>query len=273
MTYLEKIKKTTQFLKENISFEPKIGVILGTGLGGLVNDIEIIQEFAYNDIPHFPIATIESHSGRLIFGVLEGKQIVCMQGRFHYYEGYDMKEVTFPVRVMRLLGVETLFVSNAAGSTNADIEKGDLVIIDDHINLHLESPLRGPNLDEFGPRFVDLIAPYSQKLGNRAMEIAKEHGFGAHKGVYASVAGPHLETRAEYVYLNRIGADCVGMSTVPEVIVAVHCGIEVFAVSVITDKAIPIEELEPVTIESVIAVALQAEPKMTTIIKELIKDV
>ena len=175
MTYFEKIKATTQFLKEKISFEPEVGIILGTGLGGLVNDIEILHEFAYSGIPNFPESTVESHDGKLLFGNLEGKKVVCMQGRFHYYEGYDMKEVTFPIRVMKLLGVQILMISNAAGSTNADIEKGDLVIIDDHINLHIESPLRGPNLDEFGPRFPDLIEPYSKRLNALALDLSLIH--------------------------------------------------------------------------------------------------
>ncbi len=270
MNLMDQLRETSAFIKSKVKTSAQLGIILGTGLGNLINDIEIKDELKYEDIPHFPVSTVESHKGRLIFGMLEGKEVMVMQGRFHYYEGYSMDEVTFPVRVMKLLGVKTLFVSNVSGSTNANINKGDLVILDDHINLQPESPLRGPNLDELGPRFPDLIAPYSKRLGDKAMEIAAKHQFKAHKGVYVSVPGPHLETRAEYVYLNKIGADCVGMSTVPEVIVGVHCGLEIFAISVITDKAIPIEELEPLVLEDVIAVAMQAEPKMTTVIKELI---
>lgn len=271
MNYVDKVKETTAFIQDKVNFKGSIGIILGTGLAGLVSEINIDHQLDYEDIPHFPVSTVESHKGKLIFGTLEGKKVMCMQGRFHYYEGYDMKEVTFPVRVMKWMGVETLLVSNISGSTNADIQKGDLVLIEDHINLHLESPLRGPNLDEFGPRFPDLIAPYSRRLINIAKKVAKEHGIRAHEGVYSSVAGPHLETRAEYVYLNKIGADCVGMSTVPEVIVGVHCGMEIFAVSAITDKAIPIEELEPVVIDEIIKIAIEAEPKLTTIVRNVIK--
>lgn len=271
---MKQLKETVAFIKEQTNnFEAKLGIILGTGLGNLVNDIDIAHTLAYENIPNFPVSTVESHKGKLIFGTLEGKAVVVMQGRFHYYEGYSMKEVTFPVRVMKLLGIETLFVSNVSGSTNAAINKGDLVIIDDHINLHYENPLRGQQYSEMGPRFPDMIDPYSKRLGDKAMEIVMKHGYAAHKGVYASLPGPNLETRAEYVHLNRIGGDIVGMSTVPEVIVAVHCGLEIFAISVVTDKGFPPEELEPVTLEEVVAVALATEPKMTAVIKELIGEV
>lgn len=268
---MEKIKETSTFLKEKIDFEPELGIILGTGLGNLIKDIDIKFEFPYEEIPNFPVSTVESHKGKLIFGTIGGKKAVVMQGRFHYYEGYNMKEVTFPVRVMKMLGIKTMLVSNVAGSTNADINKGDLVIIDDHIYLQPENPLRGANLDEMGPRFPDLSQPYSERLKSAAMDIAQKMAYIAHRGVYASVQGPNLETRAEYDWLNTIGADLVGMSTVPEVLVGVHCGLEIFAISVITDKGIPSSELEPVTVEEVIAVAMEAEPKMTNVIRELIE--
>ncbi len=269
---MQQLKETVGFIQDKTEgFQPELGIILGTGLGNLVNDIEVAYALSYEDLPHFPISTVESHTGRLIFGTLRGKKVVVMQGRFHYYEGYNMKEVTYPVRVMKLLGIQTLFVSNVSGSTNVSIEKGDLVIIDDHINMHYENPLRGQQYKEMGPRFPDMSEPYSKRLGDEAMNIAEKHGFRAHKGVYVSLPGPNLETRAEYLHLNKIGGDIVGMSTVPEVIVGVHCGLEIFAISVVTDKAMPIEELEVVTVEEVIAVAMEAEPKMTTVIKELIE--
>jgi len=265
-----KLNEAVAFIKAETDFLPEKGIILGTGLGNLVKDIAIEKTIDYEQIPHFPLSTVEGHTGRLIFGELSGKKVVCMQGRFHYYEGYDMKQVTFPVRVMKLLGIDQIFISNVSGSVNADIEKGDLVIIKDHIYLQYENPLTGANLDEMGPRFPDMSEPYNQNLIKRAMQIADNKGFRAHKGVYASVPGPNLETKAEYNYLNIIGADIVGMSTVPEVIVAVHCGLEVFAISVVTDKNFPISEVEKVTVEEVIKIALEAEPKMTSVVKELL---
>ncbi len=266
-----KIKEATAFINKQIgNFTLDAGIILGTGLGGLVNDIDIQHSISYEEIPHFPVSTVEGHSGRLIFGQLSGKNVVVMQGRFHFYEGYNMKQVTFPVRIMSLLGIQKLIVSNVSGSTNAKIEKGDLVFIKDHIYLQYENPLTGKNLDEFGPRFPDMSQPYSLRLIEKAKKIASNHNFSFYEGVYASVPGPNLETKAEYNYLNIIGGDIVGMSTAPEVIVGVHCGMEIFAISVVTDKNFPIEEVEPVTVEEVIAIALEAEPKMTTVVKELL---
>jgi len=270
MNWMDKINETTDYIKSKVDFSPTLGIILGTGLGNLIQDIDVKFELPYDTIPNFPVSTVESHKGKLIFGVLENKNVVVMQGRFHYYEGYDMKEVTFPVRIMKMLGISTLFVSNVSGSTNIDIKKGSLVVIDDHINMHYDNPLRGKNLDEMGPRFPDMSQPYSERLKSKAMEIAKDNAFVAHRGVYVSLPGPNLETKAEYLYLNKIGGDIVGMSTVPEVVVAIHCGIEVFAISVITDESMPIENLKPVTLDEVIAVAAEAEPKMTKVIKELI---
>lgn len=267
---LEKLQETVQHIRQQTDFQPRFGIILGTGLGNLVNDIDIRHEINYDTIPHFPVSTVESHKGRLIFGYIGSQPVVAMQGRFHYYEGYSMVQVTFPVRVMKMLGIETLFISNAAGSTNPHINTGDLMIIKDHINLHPENPLRGQNFPELGPRFPDMSQPYQRALVTKGMEIAKKNCITCHTGVYAGIQGPNLETVAEYVYLHRMGADAVGMSTVPEVLVAVHSGLPVFAISVITDKGYPPEEVEEVTIEKVIAVALEAEPKMTTIMRELI---
>ena len=226
-TYLEKIKETSSFIRDAVGEIPEIAVILGTGLGDLVNHIEIRKELDYHTIPNFPISTVEGHSGKLIFGMLGGKYIMAMQGRFHYYEGYDMKEVTFPVRVMRELGIKTLFVSNASGGTNADFEIGDLMIITDHINYFPEHPLRGKNIP-YGPRFPDMSEAYNKELIRKAKEIAKEKGIKVQQGVYIGTQGPTFETPSEYKLFHILGADAVGMSTVPEVIVANHCGIKVF---------------------------------------------
>jgi purine-nucleoside phosphorylase len=267
---LQSIYSTTEYIKRRIGeFEPEIGIILGTGLGGLVNDIEVEHRLMYSNIPNFPISTLEFHSGKLIFGTLGGKKVVAMQGRLHYYEGYDMKSITFPVRVMKMLGIRYLFVSNASGALNPDFRKGDLMIIEDHINLQPENPLRGRNFDDLGPRFPDMSQPYNKELVEAGLSIAKKNNITCHKGVYVSVQGPNLETKAEYRYLRIIGGDAVGMSTVPEVIVANHMGLPVFAISVLTDEGFP-EELTPVSLDEIIRVATEAEPKMTSILKELI---
>lgn len=242
---------------------------MGTGLGALVNEIEIQHKLMYSNIPNFPISTLEFHSGRLIFGMLEGKRVVAMQGRLHYYEGYDMRQITFPVRVMKMLGIESIFVSNASGSLNPDFKTGDLMIIDDHINLQQDNPLRGRNFDDLGPRFPDMSEPYNREMIKKGLEIAAKNNIRCHKGVYVSVSGPNLETRAEYRYLRIIGGDAVGMSTVPEVIVANHMGLPVFAISVLTDEGF-LDVLTPVSVEDIIKVAETAEPKLTIILKELI---
>ncbi|WP_374165502.1 purine-nucleoside phosphorylase [Arcticibacter sp. MXS-1] len=266
----QNIYSTAEYIKKRIGdFQPEVGIILGTGLGGLVNDIEVQHKLLYANIPDFPVSTVEFHSGRLIFGILQGKKVVAMQGRLHFYEGYDMKQITFPVRVMKVLGIKHLFVSNASGSLNEEIKKGDLMIIEDHINLQPDNPLRGRNYDDFGPRFPDMNYPYNVELVKKGMEIAAAHNIRCHKGVYVSVAGPNLETKAEYRYLRIIGGDAVGMSTVPEVIVANHMGLPVFAVSVITDEGFS-ENPEPVSVEDIVRVAEEAEPKMTLILKELL---
>ena len=267
---LKEVYSTTAYIKNKIGdFEPELGIILGTGLGGLVNDIDIQHKLMYSNIPNFPISTLEFHSGRLIFGILEGKKVVAMQGRLHHYEGYDMRQITFPVRVMKMLGIKQLFVSNASGSLNPEFKTGDLMIIEDHINLQHDNPLRGRNYDELGPRFPDMSQPYNRELIKKGLEIASKNNITCHKGVYVSVAGPNLETKAEYRYLRIIGGDAVGMSTVPEVIVANHMGLPVFAISVLTDEGF-LDVLEPVSVDDIIKVAETAEPKMTIIFKELI---
>ncbi len=267
---LDQIKETTDFIKARVDLQPQFGIILGTGLGGLVDEIEITHTLNYRGIPNFPVSTVESHAGKLIFGKLGGKNIIAMQGRFHYYEGYNMKEITFPVRVMKSLGIEKLFVSNACGGLNPDYKVTDLMVLNDHINLLPEHPLRGRNVEELGPRFPDMSAPYDAKLIDKALEIAKANKISCHQGVYAAVQGPTLETKAEYRYIRTIGADVVGMSTVPEIIVARHMGIPCFAISVITDMGIP-EMVKVVSLEDVINAAKKAEPNMTLIIKELIR--
>jgi len=268
-TMIELINEAVTYITKKTSFQPKYGIILGTGLGKLVDEIDIETSISYSDIPHFPTSTVESHAGKLIFGKLGSKDIICMQGRFHYYEGYSMEEVAFPVRVMKKLGIEKLFISNAAGGLNPAMEVADLMIIKDHINLQPNNPLVGKNIDELGPRFPDMMKPYNLSLREKALEIARKNKFTIHEGVYTSVPGPMLETPAEYHYLRVIGTDAVGMSTVPEVIAARHMGIDTFAISVITDMCTP-ETLKEVELAHIFAAAAKAEPNMTTIIKELI---
>ncbi|MCZ8296250.1 MULTISPECIES: purine-nucleoside phosphorylase [Flavobacterium] len=261
---------TTSFLKEKGFLHPEIGIVLGTGLGQLVNHLTIECEINYADIPNFPVSTVEFHSGKLIFGTFENKKIVVMQGRFHLYEGYSLQEITFSIRVLRALGIQKLLISNAAGAINLDFKKGDLMLIEDHINLQGGSPLAFANVSEFGERFTDMSEPYNLNLRHSIVEIAKNQNITLHKGVYAAVVGPQLETKAEYRYLKIIGADAVGMSTVPEVIVANHLGLPVLAVSVLTDECNP-DDLKPVNIAEIIALAGQAEPKMITLFKEIVK--
>lgn len=267
---LQALKESIEYLKRKIGdFEPEVGIVLGTGLGGLVKDIKVEYSIMYSSIPNFPISTLEFHSGKLIFGELEGKKVVAMQGRLHYYEGYSMQQITFPIRVLGSLGIKHLFVSNAAGSLNPDFKKGDLMIINDHINLQPESPLRGINDSDLGPRFPDMSEPYNRKLIADGLKIAKKEGIICHQGVYTAVTGPNLETKAEYKYLRIIGGDAVGMSTVPEVIVANHMSLPVFAISVLTDEGFP-EVLLPFSLEEILETAAKAEPKMTTILSQLI---
>lgn len=264
------LHETIEYIKRKTgNFVPEIGIVLGTGLGGLVSEVEIEYSLMYSNIPNFPISTLEFHSGKLIFGTLKGKKVVAMQGRLHYYEGYSMQQITFPIRVMKALGISCLFVSNAAGSLNPDFKKGDLMIINDHINLQPESPLRGHNDADMGPRFPDMSQPYSRQLIVEAMKIAETEKISCHQGVYVSVTGPNLETKAEYKYLRIIGGDAVGMSTVPEVIVANHMQVPVFAISVLTDEGFT-DELQPVSLEEILETAKAAEPNMTKILSQLI---
>ena len=256
---------------QNIYPNPlEVGIILGTGLGQLIQNIDIIKEIPYDEIPYFPVSTVESHYGKLIIGRLSGKTVLAMQGRFHYYEGYSMKEITFPVRVMKKLGIQHLFVSNAAGGLNPEYGIGELMIINDHIDLFPENPLRGKNMDEFGVRFPDMSEPYDLKLVKGGIEVAQKNGLKIHQGVYAAVQGPNLETKAEYKYLRTIGADAIGMSTIPEVIVARHMELPVFAISAITDLCTP-GNVKKISISEVLAAAAIAEPGMSLIIRELIK--
>lgn len=266
---LTKFKESYEYIQSRTNVKPTIGIILGTGLGGLVKEINIIDEISYEDIPNFPVSTVQSHSGKLIFGELGGKHVVAMQGRFHYYEGYTMQEVTFPVRVMKFLGIEKLFLSNASGGVNPDYEVGEIMIIDDHINLFPAHPLIGKNFDALGPRFPDMSTAYDKKMIALAQEIAKENNIRVAQGVYAGLTGPTLETPAEYKYVRVIGADTVGMSTVPEVIVARHMDIPCFAISIITDLGVE-GKIQETSLEDVIEVANRQEPKMTIIMKELI---
>jgi purine-nucleoside phosphorylase len=266
---LTQFKESVAFIKTRTNVEPTIGIILGTGLGGLVKEIKIIDEIPYAEIPNFPVSTVESHSGKLIFGELGGKMVVAMQGRFHYYEGYSLQQVTFPVRVMKLLGIERLFVSNASGGVNPDFDVGEIMIQDDHINLFPGNPLIGKNFDELGPRFPDMSEPYDHKMIALAKEIAAENNIKVSVGIYAGLTGPTLETPAEYQYVRNTGADAVGMSTVPEVIVANHMEIPCFAISIITDLGVK-GKIKKVSLQDVIDVASRQEPKMTLIMKELI---
>ena len=249
--------------------QPAVGIVLGTGLGALAAEIAVEATISYADLPHFPASTVESHAGQLVCGTLAGQSVMAMEGRFHLYEGYTPAQVTFPIRVMRHLGCRTLVVSNAAGGLNPLHSKGDLIVIDDHINLMGVNPLIGPNDDRLGPRFPDLIEPYDRHLQQLALDVALEANIVAHRGVYVAVSGPNLETRAEYRFLRAIGADVVGMSTVPEVLVAVHAGMKVLGFSIVTDLCLP-DALEPARIEDILAVARQAEAKLRTIVTRLL---
>jgi purine-nucleoside phosphorylase len=266
----ERIEQAVRVVRRRSALRPEAAVILGTGLGGLVGEIEVESEIAYGEVPGFPLSTVESHAGRLLFGRLGGRPIVAMQGRFHRYEGYDLQQVTFPVRVMRALGAATLVVSNACGGMHPLWAPGDLVLLSDHINLLGENPLVGPNDERLGPRFPDMSAPYDPALRELARRTAAELGILLREGVYVAVAGPNLETRAEYRMLRAIGADVVGMSTVPEVIVAVHQGMRVVGISIITDQCLP-DALEPADIGRIIATAGRAEPQLTRLVTALVE--
>ncbi len=264
-----KIEETLKVIKKVTTENYEVGIILGTGLGGLVSEIKIEHEIDYDQLPHFPLSTVESHHGKLIFGKINGKNVIAMQGRFHFYEGYTMQQITYPVRVMKFLGVKTLLVSNACGGMNPIYRKGDVMIMLDHINLLGDNPLIGKNEDDLGPRFPDMSEPYSRELIKIAEEVALENKIPIQKGVYVAVPGPNLETKAEYRFLRNIGADVVGMSTIPENIVANHMGIKVLGISIITDECFP-ESLQAVNVDEIIETAMKTEPKMTLIMKEVI---
>lgn len=270
---LEKIYEAAEFIRKRGVKAPEIGVILGTGLGNrFVEEIKKPIIINYNSIPHFPISTVEFHKGQLIFGEVRGKKVLAMQGRFHYYEGYSMQQITLPVRVMKLLGVKSLLISNAAGNMNLKWKKGELMVIDDHINLQPDNPLRGENFEALGPRFPDMSEPYSERFNELLQKIAKAKKIKLNKGVYAAVMGPNLETRAEYRFLRMIGADAVGMSTVPEVLVANHMGLPCCAISVLTDDCDP-DHLKPVNLAEIVKVAGKAEQKLTDLYVNLIEKI
>jgi purine-nucleoside phosphorylase len=273
MLLKEQIADALAVIRKHTKMRPEVGIILGTGLGGLVKEIRKEIVLDYDEIPHFPISTVESHNGKLIFGSLGGRKIVAMQGRFHYYEGYTMQQVTFPVRLMSEkggLGVHTLLISNAAGGMNPEFRRGDIMLITDHINLQGDNPLIGPNDNDMGPRFPDMSEPYSHELIALAETVAAEQKITLRKGVFVAVQGPNLETRAEYRFLRGIGADVVGMSTVPENIVANHMGMKVLGMSIITDECFP-DTLKPVDVKEIIAVASKTEPKLTRLMKEVVR--
>ncbi len=267
---LEKISQTKKYILEKIKDKPEYGIVLGSGLGGLVNEITESVSLPYTSVPNFPVSTVKGHGGNLIFGKLGGKNVVALQGRFHYYEGYTMQEVTFPIRVMIALGIKRLILSNASGGMNPVYQIGDIVIINDHINLMPSNPLIGKNYDELGPRFPDMSEPYEKKMIEHAVAIAEKLNYRFHTGVYAAVSGPCFETPAEYRYIRTIGADIVGMSTIPEVIVGRHQDIPCFAISIVTDLG-GFDEVQKITHEEVLKVATDAETKMTAVIRELIR--
>lgn len=269
--FRSKRNEATSYIRNRINdFRLEYLVILGTGLGQLAEEVELLTSIEYDDIPHFPVSTVESHHGRLLFGHLGGKPVIAMQGRFHFYEGYSMQEIVFPVRVARALGVQTLIVSNACGGLNPNFTRGDIMLINDHINFLADNPLIGPNDNELGPRFPDMSEPYTKRLIETAETVALDLSIKMHEGVYLAVSGPMLETKAEYRYMRQLGADVVGMSTVPEVIAAVHMGLQVLGISVITDECFP-DALKPVRLDDVLEAAALAEPKLTQIIKGVLE--
>ena len=267
----DQIQAAVKYITARSTLHPKYGIVLGTGLSGLADEIVVDAEIPYGDLPHFPISTVGGHRGNLVLGTLEGIPVVALAGRFHYYEGYSALELTFPIRVLKWLGIDRLFLSNAAGSVNQHIFAGDLVFIKDHINLQPENPLRGHNDERLGPRFPDMLGSYDRALNAVALNLARAHGVRAHEGVYLCLQGPNLETPAEYNMFHLLGADLVGMSTVPEVLVARHMGLPVFVVSVATNKCYPIEDIRPTSHADVVAVAAAAEPRLTAIVKELLR--
>lgn len=268
--FREKRKEALDYIQSQTNMRPNYLLILGTGLGQLADEMQVEQEIPYDRIPHFPVSTVESHAGKLLFGSLGGKEVVAMQGRFHYYEGYTMQQIVFPIRVLKENGADTLFVSNACGGMNPHYRRGDIMLISDHINMLGDNPLIGPNDNELGPRFPDMSDPYTERLREIAQNVALEEAIPMHQGVYVAVSGPMLETKSEYRFLRLLGADVVGMSTIPEVISAVHMGMDVLGISVITDECFP-DALEPVNIEDILEAAAMAEPKMTKVIIRVLK--
>jgi len=268
----EHVQEATRAVRSRWTGTPRVGIVLGTGLGALAEEIKAEATIPYSSIPHFPQSTVESHRGQLVCGTLAGQSVIAMEGRFHLYEGYTAAQVTFPIRVMKELGCRYLVVSNAAGGLNPLYSKGDLMVIEDHINLLNQNPLIGPNDDRLGVRFPDLIEPYDRGLQKLAMQAALEENIVAHRGVYVAVTGPNLETRAEYRFLRRIGADVVGMSTIPEVLVAVHAGLRVIGFSIVTDLCLP-DALAPVSVEEIIAVAREAEGKLRTVVRRVLEQI
>lgn len=264
------IQESLQYIRTKFQGTVKAGIVLGTGLGNLAKQIQTDAVIPYEELPNFPRSTVETHAGNFVIGKLNGVPVAAMEGRFHAYEGYEPKQITFPIRVLKALGAETLFVSNACGGMNPQYKRGDIMVIEDHINLLGINPLTGINDERLGPRFPDMCEPYDHKLIEQALEIARKENFTAHKGVYVAVLGPNLETRAEYRFLRGIGADVVGMSTVPEVLVAVHCGMKVLGLSIVTDMALP-DALKPGDVEEIIATANAAEPKLTKIVSGMVK--
>lgn len=270
MSYYDQILESSQYLLNRVGYKPEIAIVLGTGLGSFTEKIQVEHKISYNDIPHFPQATVKGHEGALIFGKLRGKNVVAQSGRYHYYEGYNMKSVTLPIRVFHFLGVKALFIASATGGIHEDYKAGDITVVNDHINLHHENPLQGPNDERLGPRFPDMSEAYSRRLIDLAQNIAKEKNIQLHNSVYAGLPGPNLETKAEYNYLNLIGATVVGMSTVPEVIVAKHMELETCVFAVVTNKCFPISAIREVTHDEVIEIAQSAERKISKIVEEMI---
>ncbi|CAH1000990.1 Purine nucleoside phosphorylase 1 [Neolewinella maritima] len=272
MSLYQQIQECVAFIKQRATTEPRVGIILGTGLSSLVDEIEVEREFVYGLLPYFSVSTVATHRGKLVLGTLRGIPVVAMAGRLHYYEGYSMQQLTFPVRVLHALGIDHLIISNASGSVNPDICTGDVVFVRDHINLQPDNPLRGDNDDRLGPRFPDMLHTYDRKLNARAMELAKQRDLTTHEGVYLALAGPNLETPAEYRMANIMGADLIGMSTVPEVIVARHAGLPVFVASVVSNKCFPIADIQPTTVEDVIATVQAVEPKLRLLIGDMVEE-
>lgn len=273
MTYYDQILASASYISQKISVNPDIAIVLGTGLGSLAQKIDVSTKIPYSDIPNFPQATVEGHEGALILGTLEGKQVIAQAGRFHYYEGYNMKEVTLPIRVFKALGAKVVFIASAVGGIHENYEAGDISIVNDHINLHVENPLRGPNDERLGVRFPDMVDAYSPRLIQLAHRIAREKGITLHNSIYGGLPGPNIETKAEYNYLHKIGATVVGMSTVPEVLVAQHAGMEICVFTAITNKCFPISSIKKVTIDEVIDVANQAESEITSIVRDMLKEI